>query len=314
MSASVPEHFGTPFADGVEVAVVVTTYNNESIIEEVVTRILNQSMDPAKFHVRVHDDASTDNTPRILRRLAVANPGRIELVLQRENQMGQGKPTIGDYFGGISTPYVTFCDGDDLWIDETKLERQKQFMEERPWCTISHHGVEISNEGGSEEYAQHLIEYLDQWQQRVERTPGSALVEGNMIMSCTAMIRTSALRPEVLRALTNQQPEDYIMFSLAAESGDIGYFPDVMSRYRLHGQNFWAERDDDLRRTAEVDCLWFMATHLRGEMQQGFRNRVLEVMWHSDDPLPSVTRLRTELADVIADRDSLRARVEQLEA
>ena len=314
MSASVPEHFGTPFADGVEVAVVVTTYNNESIIEEVVTRILNQSIDPAKLHVRVHDDASTDNTPRILRRLAVANPGRIELVLQRENQMGQGKPTIGGYFGGISTPYVTFCDGDDLWIDETKLERQKQFMEERPWCTISHHGVEISNEGGSEEYAQHLIEYLDQWQQRVERTSGSALVEGNMIMSCTAMIRTSALRPEVLRALTNQQPEDYIMFSLAAESGDIGYFPDVMSRYRLHGQNFWAERDDDLRRTAEVDCLWFMATHLRGEMQQGFRNRVLEVMWHSDDPLPSVLRLRREFSEVASDRDSLRARVDQLEA
>jgi len=306
-----PETIGTSAREGALISVIVTTFNDATFLEPSLRSILDQRMEPGAMWVSVHDDASTDGTQDILRALAAEYPERLSLILQQDNQMSRGQFGPRVYMPELTTPYVTFADGDDLWTDPHKLAKQVAFMDANPWCSISHHDIEISIEGGSEDYADVLRDYLAENQSRALRTPGISLAEGNTIMTCAAVLRTSSLRMEVLNAMVGLMPEDYVTFSLAAESGDIGYLPDAMSRYRLDGHNFWAALTPLEREGFEIDTLWFMSSHLRGPIQRRIQERLTESLLASPSELAlsPIRRMRREQAELAAERDSLRERL-----
>jgi len=41
---------------------------------------------------------------------------------------------------------MAFCEGDDVWIDDRKLEKQISIMESEPDCSIVFHAAEIFRE------------------------------------------------------------------------------------------------------------------------------------------------------------------------
>jgi hypothetical protein len=231
----------------------------------------------------------------------------LRLILQRVNQLQLGNSGAGIYLVDLETPFLAFCEGDDLWTDPYKLAKQVRFMVDRPWCTISHHDVEIWNEGGDAQYERELREHLAVRQSRSERTPGVALAEGNSILTCSAMVRTDALPSDVLRAIGDVQPEDFLVFAIAADAGDIGFIPEEMSRYRLHGQNYWASMSAPERAAFELESLWFLAVHLTGSMQERITERLVEQL-RTAPPAASVApiaRIRHELSAGRAERAAL---------
>ena len=298
MSRRLAEVLGANPPAGAAVTVLAPAYNHEGLVEQSLRSVLSQQFD-GEFFVVAHDDASTDGTPEILRRLVDEFPHRLRVILQGENTMRLGLSGARLYMLDIETPYIAFCEGDDLWIDPLKLQKQVDFMNANPWCNIAHTDVEISNEGGSDQYALELRSYLDRSQSRALRTPGATLASGNTIMTTTVMLRTSGLRREVLQAIHDVQPEDFILFALAAESGDIGFLPEATARYRLHGSNFWSGLTPLERQGFEIESLWFMAAHLRGEIQLRIRERLLEILFATggDAALAPVRRIRAELSE-----------------
>ena len=296
------------------VTVIVCAYNHEAFVEEAVRSVLAQQ---AAFPVEVvvHDDASTDATAAILRRLECEHPGRFRLVVQAENQMSRGVVVPNQLALAATSAYVAYCDGDDSWTDDRKLERQVAFMEANPWCAISHHGVEVVNEGGSPEYAAALAELLAVPGREQPRVPGLAIADGNYLLTSSVMVRRSALRDEVLRACVDVQPDDFVLYALACEQGDIGYLPERMARYRLHPDNSWASMAPAERHARLIDAYWFLGAHLRGPLQAAIRSRLvaLELARGERSPLPSVAALepiRERLHEADAERRRLR-RAEQ---
>ena len=295
---------------GAAVTVLAPTYNHEEFIERSLRSVLSQQFD-GEFFVVAHDDASTDGTAEILRRLVDEFPHRLRAILQSENTMRLGISGARLYMLDIETPYIAFCEGDDLWIDPLKLQKQVDFMNANPWCTLVHSDVEISNEGGSEQYAIELRNYLDRQWSRAQRTRGETLASGNTIMTVSVMLRTSALRREVLHAIHDVEPEDFILFALAAESGDIGFLPEATARYRLHGSNYWSGLTPLQRQSLEIESLWFMAAHLRGDIQLRIRERLLEILFatEGDAALAPVRRVLAELSQAQAHEAALQQRL-----
>lgn len=296
------------------VTVLVETYNHEKFIRRCLDGILSQRFSQP-YRVVVHDDASTDATPDILREIAAAHPDRMRLILQRENQLSRDNPQFIPNLQALVTPYVAFCEGDDWWIDEVKLERQWRFMQRNPWCAISHHEIEIDAIESTSGYAAELRRYLRARRPDRERTSGLALMDGNWIMTCSVMMRTTAIPMDVVGVMGNRQPSDYILFALATQYGDIGYLPDVMSSYRLHGANFWSTLPLEERAAYELETLWFLAAHLTGAARDRIRARLVDVLSTQPDAVApaAFARLREQDRGLVHDREVLLDRVRYLE-
>ncbi len=257
------------------VTVVVATFNHEAYIAETLSSIFEQETD-IPFHVLVHDDASTDGTQEILRQFKLEYEDQLTLVLQPENIHSRGNSISWELLRRAETKYVAFCEGDDFWVDRHKLEKQTAFMESREWCSISHHDVSVVNEVGDQVHEQALEEMLSADSRRAERTEGTLLAHGNFIMTCSVMIRRAAIRDEVVSATGGFWPQDFIIFSVACEVGDIGFVPDTMSSYRLHSTNSWASLDSGVKDNAYTSVFYFLAAHLAGRMQYAARSALIE--------------------------------------
>ena len=111
------------------VTVVCVAYNHEEYIRDALDNFAAQKTN-FKFKVVVHDNASTDNTPKIIQEYAEKYPGLFFPILQKENQKrGFMRTFIQPQLEG---KYFAICEGDDYWCDPNKLQEQFDFMEQHP--------------------------------------------------------------------------------------------------------------------------------------------------------------------------------------
>lgn len=120
------------------------TYNHAGYIRKALDSFLMQETD-FQFEILVHDDASTDGTSDIIREYAKRFPDRIFPLIQEENQYSQG---IDNISGAFNFPrargkYIFMCDGDDYFLSPHKLQRQVNYMEAHPECTLCIHSARI---------------------------------------------------------------------------------------------------------------------------------------------------------------------------
>ena len=78
------------------VSVLCITFNHQKYIRRCLDSMVNQKTD-FRYEIIIHDDASTDGTPNIVREYAQRYPDLIIPILQKENQYSQGVDMINDY-------------------------------------------------------------------------------------------------------------------------------------------------------------------------------------------------------------------------
>lgn len=122
-----------------KVSVVCITYNHAAFLEDALESFVNQETD-FPFEVIVHDDCSTDGTTDILRKYAEKYPDIIVPVYEEENCYSRGvkivQPLFVNYANG---KYIAVCEGDDYWCDNKKLQKQFDYMEANPECSLMMH-------------------------------------------------------------------------------------------------------------------------------------------------------------------------------
>lgn len=128
------------------VSVICRTYNHEKYIGQCLESLVTQKTN-FKYEIIVHDDASLDNTANIVREYEKNYPHLIQPIYQKINQYGK-KITLNLLIPSARGKYIAFCEGDDFWIDEKKLQMQYDIMENNSDCSICTHIVEkIQNDG-----------------------------------------------------------------------------------------------------------------------------------------------------------------------
>ena len=217
-------------ADAPKVTVIVTTYNHEPFIRTALDSVLRQrTMFP--FDVIIIEDCSTDRTRDIVQEYQRRYPALIRLILPETNQCSN--VNFMKAVAQTSSPYFAILDGDDYWTSPLKLQKQVEFLERHPECSISYHNVRLEWEDGREPPR---LRYPPDQATIVDI---GALIDACIVQSCTAMIRRSAI--DRFPPWYDDDPSaDWTLFLLAAMRGKIGYVDADMAVYRQHAGGYWS--------------------------------------------------------------------------
>lgn len=130
----------------IKVSVICLTYNHEKYIRDALEGFVKQKTN-FQFEVIIHDDASTDDTPNIIKEYEKKYPLIIKPIYQKENQYGKGINVFEEFLlPKACGKYMALCEGDDFWIDENKLQKQYDVMENNINCGICVHDVLVWDE------------------------------------------------------------------------------------------------------------------------------------------------------------------------
>jgi glycosyltransferase involved in cell wall biosynthesis len=164
-------------------------YNQRAYVEDALDGILCQATD-FPFELIVRDDASSDGTTQVVAAYAERYPRIVRAVLEPENRYRQGVKPIAATFPLARGEFVAFCEGDDYWLGQDKLQQQVDYMRAHPDCGRVH-GNYLN-----------LIKIAGHWRTRValrssrqlqHRTGAlyAAMLQANRIQTCTVLCRRS---------------------------------------------------------------------------------------------------------------------------
>ena len=220
---------GTPL-----VSICCLTYNHEAFIRDALEGFLRQRTD-FDFEILIYDDASTDGTARIIREYAMGDPERIRPILQEENQYSKGvtNPSGAFNFPRARGKYIAMCEGDDYWTDPDKLQRQVDYLESHPGCSLCIHSARILTVDGSRS-DRRMRPYRGNRRIRPEE-----IIDKACGYATASMVFPSRLVKELPSYYTDCPVGDIPLQLMAAAEG-YGYYMDRdMSVYRVGVAASW---------------------------------------------------------------------------
>lgn len=212
------------------VSVCCITYNHQEYIRDAIEGFLIQKTD-FPFEIIIHDDASTDQTARIIGEYEKKYPKLIKPIYQAENQYSKGERVFLNTFKKASGKYIAICEGDDYWIDPLKLQKQVTIMEKHPECDISFHPAIrrwMNGDGDKQLLGFHSVKTS------IFSIHDVIMGGGGFMPTASIMIRNSIV-PKLLDFfyIAKEAPiGDYYMQVIGTERGGALYLDEVMSVYR----------------------------------------------------------------------------------
>ena len=128
------------------ISIIIPNYNKEKYIEKCVNSVLEQSYMPKE--IIIVDDCSTDNSRRIIEKLAKENE-TIKLIYPKTNGGVSKARNLG--LQNASYDYVTFIDSDDFYINVDKLKnemKQLELLEEKGYQGLAYSTTVLVDEDG----------------------------------------------------------------------------------------------------------------------------------------------------------------------
>ncbi|MEA3165807.1 MAG: hypothetical protein QOJ26_673 [Thermoplasmata archaeon] len=205
-----------------EVSVLVVAYNQGRFIEACLRSILAQ--DHPDFEVVVTDDASTDDTVAVARRLAKEHPNVRVLAAERN-----GGVTVNGNRGlrACRGRFVAALGGDDLAYPG-KLSAQATLLRDHPDVAVVYHDMEVFHDDGSEPAS-----LFSAFRRPREGTAKDLVRNGNFIVGSSPMFRRSAMPAGLLPEEIPVVSDWYFNIAVARE-GRIAYIPKALGGYRRH--------------------------------------------------------------------------------
>jgi glycosyltransferase involved in cell wall biosynthesis len=245
------------------VSVALITYNHEAHIAQALESAIGQKT-TFPFEIIVGEDCSTDNTRAIVREYQERYPNLVRALLPDRNQ-GPFK-NVAVTLNACRGKYIAALEGDDYWTSDNKLQRQVDFFETHPECSICFHKVLVLDETG--EQPSRVIPEKAKTISTLED-----LLPGNFIPSCSAIWR---------RGLFEKLPDwveevkfsDWVIHVLNAEHGHIGFVDDCMAVYRLHAGGTWSTQSWHAVMTRWITAYERMNEYFGGRYEPIFKRAI----------------------------------------
>lgn len=216
------------------VSISCITYNHEKYIKDAFEGFLMQET-TFPVEILVHDDASTDSTSDIIREYESKYPAIFKVIYQTENQYSK-KVKIGFtyQYPRVRGKYYATCEGDDYWIDPLKLQKQVNFIEKTPSCSMVFTGCIIKKSNGERK----IVQYND-----------LKIIDVDKYLESSFFMATAGLLFH--RRFINAPKEgwmdkafagDFILRYRALAIGVIGYINDITCIYNKGGEGSWSSR------------------------------------------------------------------------
>lgn len=293
--------------DEIMVSVPMLVYNHEKTVARAIESILKQKTQ-YRYEIIVADDASTDNSPNIIREYARKYPDIIVPVL-REKNLGMQDNNI-ETLKLCRGKYISGCEGDDYWLTEDKMEKQISFLENNPDYSTCVTKCKFIVDGKEEPYPfadTDSLSILD-------------MLNGGDVKryaTCTIAGRNYPNEPELLDYYRTGGIGDIIAECIGITHGKIHFMDDVTGTYervtQLNGKSFSSSKMSEqvnLIRQAIEKCkeitgykynkYWnrYMATFNRAvyyEVKTENNKKNTKLFWHKELTLKERIYLRRQL-------------------
>ena len=222
-----------------EITVVVMTYNQKEYISKAIDSILSQQF-ATDYSILIHDDCSSDGTYEILLDYQSKYPNKIQIIHQKTRKFlidGFNMMIFKYVVPHIKTKYVAYCDGDDFWCDDYKLQKQYDFMEKHKGYSMCFHSAyQLKNDGDMSSKWFISIEKDIDMSDLINDKPGICVATSSIFLKKESFIDF----PEWRR---NFPVEDVPMYMMAAMHGKIHCLSDVMCVYRQFALGSWTSQN-----------------------------------------------------------------------
>ena len=116
-----------------KITVFVPNYNKQEYISQTLESILMQKTN-FKYKILIIDDASTDNSVKIIKEFIKKYPKKIDFIQNEKNLRCLATSIKG--YKKIKTEYFCVLDSDDYWVDKNKLQKAIDFLDKHKDFTI----------------------------------------------------------------------------------------------------------------------------------------------------------------------------------
>ncbi len=207
-----------------KVQILLSTYNGEKYLNDLLKSLLTQTY--KNINILIRDDGSIDNTIEILKEYSKQD--NIKVVL------GENLGAKNSFFELIKIAdenydYYSFCDQDDIWIDEKTEKAIKLLENENKDIPLLY----FSNKTVVDE-SLNLIGYVSN--PRRELSLENAIVE-NLVSGCTIVINRRTRESLLDRFPKYTSMHDNWMYKVVSAFGKVIYDKNSYILYRQHSNN-----------------------------------------------------------------------------
>ncbi|WP_343611798.1 glycosyltransferase family 2 protein [Chryseobacterium oranimense] len=204
-----------------DVSVCITTYKHEKYIKQCLESIFAQEFLGA-YEIIICNDNSPDNTEEIINEIIASHPKGDKIkYFKNVPNLGYVKNTLFS-FSKASGKYISILDGDDYWIDASKLQKQFDYLEKNPdFSGVGTDSIVIYEDAPipSHGFSGHLGQELTK----------DSLTDRNICQTSTFFFRKSILKDDFPTKIISA---DRCLYLLAGCYGKIKVLPEQMSTYR----------------------------------------------------------------------------------
>ncbi|SFN73893.1 glycosyltransferase family 2 protein [Salegentibacter flavus] len=233
------------------ISVLLQTYNQEDYIEQCLDAILDQQTD-FDIEILLGEDDSTDKTREICLKYAEKFPDRIRLFLhQPANKIKVLNIPTGN-FNAINNlyqakgEYIAFCEGDDYWTDQHKLQKQVDFLKAKPDFVLSYHQFEekYETQSGKENRIS-----LEQPAKELTKEELSRLVYHPLLSTVCFRNCLRDLPEEMIQVIN----VDSFILSMLGTFGKAKFQPEIRaSVYRRHSGGIWTKKNREIQLRTKI--------------------------------------------------------------
>jgi len=219
-------------------SILVATFNHEKFIRQSLESFVCQITN-FRVEIIVNDDASTDNTPAIIKEFENKYPDLFVVFYQKENQYSKGKkPWYNVFFPNARGKYIALCEGDDYWTDPYKLQKQVDFLETNPEYVITGHDSHCIDTFGNPTNHQYIPEKFK------SDCPSDKLKKGFWIATLTMCFRNLPILKNYPKEAYYVKNGDTFLICVLGQFGSYKYMPDIQpAAYRVHAGGVWSQNN-----------------------------------------------------------------------
>jgi glycosyltransferase involved in cell wall biosynthesis len=203
------------------VTVLIATYNRARYIADAILSVQAQTF--TQWQIIVLDDASTDDTESIVRKLTEQDP-RITYIKHAQNKGIAGNRNAG--LALAQSPYVAILDSDDLWTDPRKLEAQIAHLDSHTSCVAIGTQVSVIDENGTKTGE---IKY-----ETDDAGIRAHFLRRNQFAQSSIVYRLAAVRAVGGYNGSYTVNDDFDLWLSLGSQGSFANLPEAMAAYREH--------------------------------------------------------------------------------
>jgi glycosyltransferase involved in cell wall biosynthesis len=216
-------------------------FNDAQFLTQSIDSILKQKTN-FRFEIVIHDDASKDESQKILKEYQIRFPKIIKLILQSENQYSKGYDLLQPVWQNCKYKYLALTHGDDYWTDPYKIQKQYDVLESNSGAVGVFHDVDFVDSDGVKVGAQcgskPVIGISD-------------LLESNRFVTSSVVFRRNAFVSQD-PVYSDLKIGDWPLWLQIATKGCFINIPHRMSAYRVHSGGLWSGATSIVRSKTEI--------------------------------------------------------------